>query len=73
MTSIAGVDQTTPPAEFGSPRASRAARVIGPLAAGLAMLSALATFVVLADLTPIAPTHNVVVTDRKSTRLNSSH
>ena len=40
MTSIAGVDQTTPPAEFGSPRASRAARVIGPLAAGLAMLSA---------------------------------
>ncbi len=37
-------------------------RVLGPLAAVLAMLSAFATFVVLADLTPIAPTHSVVVT-----------
>ena len=37
-------------------------RVLGPLASALAMLSAFATFVVLADLTPIAPTHPVVVT-----------
>ena len=37
-------------------------RVLGPAAAVLAMLSAFATFVVLADLTPIAPTHGVVVT-----------
>ena len=37
-------------------------RVLGPLASALAMLSAFATFVVLADLTPVAPTHPVVVT-----------
>ena len=61
MTSIASVDQTTP-AEIAAPATSRAMRVLGPLAAALAMLSAFATFVVLADLTPIAPTHSVVVT-----------
>ncbi len=37
-------------------------RVLGPIAVGLALLSAFATFVVLADLTPIVPTHYVVVT-----------
>ncbi len=36
-------------------------RRFGPLAVGLALLSAVATFVVLADLTPIPPTHYVVV------------
>src|SRR5476649_904628 len=36
-------------------------RVLGPIAVGLALLSAFATFVVLADLTPILPTHYVVV------------
>src|SRR5476649_2737928 len=36
-------------------------RVLGPIAVGLALLSALLTFVVLADLTPISPTHYVVV------------
>ena len=61
MTSIASVDQTTP-AEIAAPATSRAIRVLGPLAAALAMLSAFATFVVLADLTPITPTHEVVVT-----------
>jgi two-component system nitrogen regulation sensor histidine kinase NtrY len=35
--------------------------VLGPIAVGLALLSAFATFVVLADLTPISPTHYVVV------------
>ncbi|CUU42352.1 Nitrogen regulation protein NR(II) [Blastochloris viridis] len=37
-------------------------RLLGPLAVGLALLSALATFLVLAGLTPIAPTHEIVVT-----------
>ena len=37
-------------------------RVLGPVAVGLALLSAFITFIVLADLTPISPTHDVVVT-----------
>jgi two-component system nitrogen regulation sensor histidine kinase NtrY len=37
-------------------------RVLGPIAVGLALLSAFVTFIVLADLTPLLPTHNVVVT-----------
>src|SRR5215212_4619015 len=61
MTSIASVEQTTP-TDIAAPATSRAVRVLGPLAAVLAMLSAFVTFVVLADLTPIAPTHSVVVT-----------
>jgi two-component system, NtrC family, nitrogen regulation sensor histidine kinase NtrY len=36
-------------------------RVFAPIAVGAALLSALVTFVVLADLTPITPTHDVVV------------
>ena len=36
-------------------------RVVGAIAVGLALLSALATFLVLAGLTPIVPTHEVVV------------
>ncbi|HXF88364.1 MAG TPA: PAS domain-containing sensor histidine kinase [Xanthobacteraceae bacterium] len=36
-------------------------RVVGPVAVSVALLSALVTFVVLADLTPISPTHEVVV------------
>ena len=36
--------------------------MLGPIAVGLALLSAFVTFVVLADFTPISPTHNVVVT-----------
>jgi two-component system nitrogen regulation sensor histidine kinase NtrY len=61
MTSIASVDQPAP-AEIAAPTAGRAVRALGPIAAGLAMLSAAITFVVLADLTPITPTHQVVVT-----------
>ncbi len=38
-----------------------AARVVGPIAVGVALLSALVTFLVLAGLTPVAPTHRVVV------------
>jgi two-component system nitrogen regulation sensor histidine kinase NtrY len=35
--------------------------IIGPIVIGIALLSALATFLVLAGLTPVVPTHNVVV------------
>ena len=38
----------------------RWARVLGVVAVALALLSALATFLVLANLTPIAPTHEAV-------------
>ena len=49
--------------EAAAPAPSRiAARLLGPVAVGLALCSAFATFVVLSDLTPLAPTHNVVVT-----------
>jgi two-component system nitrogen regulation sensor histidine kinase NtrY len=48
---------------LAGPRAKRGeTRVLGPIAVGLALLSAFATFIVLADLTPLAPTHYVVVT-----------
>jgi two-component system nitrogen regulation sensor histidine kinase NtrY len=39
-----------------------ASRLIGAAAVGIALLSATATFLVLAGLTPIAPVHEVVVT-----------
>ncbi|HZP70465.1 MAG TPA: PAS domain-containing sensor histidine kinase [Pseudolabrys sp.] len=45
----------------GAPAKREQARILGPLAVGLALLSAFVTFVVLADLTPLPPTHNVVV------------
>src|SRR3954470_12602794 len=61
MTNIASVDQTTP-VEIAAPATNRAVRILGPIAAALAMLSAFATFIVLADLNPIAPPHTVVVT-----------
>ena len=44
------------------PTATKASRILGLLAVGLALCSAFATFIVLSDLTPLAPTHNVVVT-----------
>jgi two-component system, NtrC family, nitrogen regulation sensor histidine kinase NtrY len=45
-----------PPAKRGE------TRYFGAVAVVLALLSALLTFIVLADLTPLAPTHRVVVT-----------
>ena len=36
-------------------------RIVGPLAVGLALLSAFVTFIVLADFTPLSPTQDVVV------------
>ncbi|GGH18205.1 PAS domain-containing sensor histidine kinase [Alsobacter metallidurans] len=46
----------TPPRE-----ASRSSRVIGTVVVILALLSAVATFVVLAGLVPLSPTHDVVL------------
>ncbi|HYW64582.1 MAG TPA: HAMP domain-containing protein, partial [Bradyrhizobium sp.] len=45
-----------------APRSGSIPRALGVAAVALALLSALVTFVVLAGLTPIAPTHEVVVT-----------
>ena len=47
-----------PTAAWAMPVASR---LIGAIAIGVALLSAAATFVVMAGLTPIAPVHEVVV------------
>src|ERR1700709_935070 len=49
-------------ASAAAPAAGRMVRVLGLIAVALALLSALATFVVLANLTPILPTHEVVLT-----------
>jgi two-component system nitrogen regulation sensor histidine kinase NtrY len=43
------------------PGARVATGIIGPIVVGIALVSALTTFLVLAGLTPIVPTHNVVV------------
>jgi len=45
----------------GAPGGRRMMRFIGPLVVMLALLSALATFVVLAGLTPISASHEVVI------------
>src|SRR5581483_9478160 len=45
-----------------APPAGGVARVLGLIAVALALLSAFLTFVVLANLTPVLPTHEVVVT-----------
>ncbi len=57
------VDQAaTADTSLANPPAQQAETgALGPIAVGLALLSAFITFVVLADLTPILPTHNVVV------------
>src|ERR1700721_913300 len=50
-----------PPLDPASAAMPVASRLIGAIAVGVALLSAAATFVVLAGLTPIAPVHEVVV------------
>jgi two-component system nitrogen regulation sensor histidine kinase NtrY len=57
------VGQVTPiePSSSSSP-VTVTSRVVGAVAVGLALLSAVATFLVLSGLTPISPTHEVVVT-----------
>ncbi len=57
------VDQAATAETLAGPPSKRGeTRVLGPIAVGLALLSAFLTFIVLADLTPISPTHYVVVT-----------
>jgi two-component system nitrogen regulation sensor histidine kinase NtrY len=46
----------------GAQPVKQTTRLLGPIAVGLALCSAFATFIVLSDLTPLAPTHRVVVT-----------
>jgi two-component system, NtrC family, nitrogen regulation sensor histidine kinase NtrY len=48
-------------AEAGSPSARLMMRLMGPVAVGLALLSAVVTFVVLTGLTPVVPTNDVVI------------
>ncbi len=57
------VDQAAAETTLAGPPSKRGeTRVLGPIAVVLALLSAFLTFIVLADLTPILPTHNIVVT-----------
>src|SRR5690349_4336922 len=49
-------------ATAAAPASGWLTRTLGLVAVGLALLSAAVTFVVLANLTPIAPTHYVVLT-----------
>src|SRR5271168_2235988 len=58
MTTVDQVASLDPVAAAPVPVASR---LIGAIAVGVALLSATATFLVLAGLTPIAPVHEVVV------------
>src|ERR1700686_5645157 len=58
MTTVEQVAPIEPAAAASMPVASR---LIGAIAVGIALLSATATFLVLAGLTPIAPVHQVVV------------
>src|SRR5947209_6944849 len=60
MTSVEGL--VTQADIEGSRSAARTfGRVAGPIAVALSLLWAVITFVVLTGLTPIVPTHNVVV------------
>jgi two-component system nitrogen regulation sensor histidine kinase NtrY len=58
---MATVDQVAPLEPVTTAPVPVASRLIGALAVGIALLSATATFLVLAGLTPIAPVHEVVV------------
>jgi two-component system, NtrC family, nitrogen regulation sensor histidine kinase NtrY len=65
---MATVDQVVPvdpaaaaPLDMAATPLPFASRLIGALAVAIALLSATATFLVLAGLTPIAPVHEVVV------------
>jgi len=61
--SAANSESSAATAELASPTPSKIqTRLIGPIAVGLALCSAFATFIVLSDLTPLIPTHRVVVT-----------
>ncbi len=61
MTNV-GQAATAELATAAAPAPGRLARTLGLVAVALALLSALVTFLVLANLTPILPTHEVVLT-----------
>jgi two-component system nitrogen regulation sensor histidine kinase NtrY len=61
MTNV-GQAATAELATAAAPAPGRLARILGLVAVALALLSALVTFLVLANLTPILPTHEVVLT-----------
>ena len=62
MTSVGQAATTELMTAAATPTSGWIPRALGLAAVALALLSALVTFVVLAGLTPIAPTHEVVVT-----------
>jgi two-component system nitrogen regulation sensor histidine kinase NtrY len=62
MTSVDDVAGSNIAAPGGGAGVKRASGILGPLAVGLALLSAAVTFLVLTGLTPVLPTHEVVVT-----------
>jgi two-component system nitrogen regulation sensor histidine kinase NtrY len=62
MTSVGQAATTDLITAAAAPTSGWIPRALGVAAVALALLSALVTFVVLAGLTPIAPTHEVVVT-----------
>src|SRR6266508_1540549 len=62
MTSVGQAATTELMTAAAAPTSGWIPRALGLAAVALALLSALLTFVVLAGLTPIAPTHEVVVT-----------
>jgi two-component system, NtrC family, nitrogen regulation sensor histidine kinase NtrY len=61
LSGMATVDQVAALDPAGGAPVPAASRLIGACAVGIALLSATATFLVLAGLTPIAPVHEVVV------------
>ena len=61
MTSVDDVASSNIAAPSDGAGAKLASGILGPLAVGLALLSAAVTFLVLTGLTPILPTHEVVV------------
>jgi two-component system, NtrC family, nitrogen regulation sensor histidine kinase NtrY len=62
MTSVGQAATTELMTAAAAPTSGWIPRALGLAAVALALLSAILTFVVLAGLTPIAPTHEVVVT-----------
>jgi two-component system, NtrC family, nitrogen regulation sensor histidine kinase NtrY len=62
MTSVDDVAGSNIAAPGGGAGVKLASGILGPLAVGLALLSAAVTFLVLTGLTPVLPTHEVVVT-----------
>ncbi|BEV43827.1 PAS domain-containing sensor histidine kinase [Afipia carboxidovorans] len=60
MTALETSASIEPP--IAEPRGKRLRRLLMPIAVALALISACLTFVVLTGLTPIVPTHSVVIT-----------